>query len=80
MRVFVRVYGSLQRTSAVGQEEKVVEINDGWRVRDLLEDVNIWESDARAILINGRKARLDRRLRNRDRIELSSERKILRPE
>lgn len=69
MRVTVVVHGSLRTTSAVGTEEVIFEAQDGWRLRDLSEALNIWESEVREVRRNGERTRLDAKLRNRDRVE-----------
>jgi len=69
VRVTVVVHGSLRTTSAVGTEEVIFEAQDGWRLRDLSEALNIWESEVREVRRNGERTRLDAKLRNRDRVE-----------
>lgn len=72
MRISVAVHGHLQDTSAIGKEEVTFTLPDasGFRIRDLLESLNILEEEIRRIIINGRIGRLDEALRHRIKVEL----------
>ncbi len=69
MRISVRVHGHLKSTSAVGPEEKEYIARPGSTVREMLENLNIWEMEVRRVLRNGDETRLDSKVRPRDRLE-----------
>lgn len=69
MRISIMVHGHLKSTSAAGPEAKEHTVTNGTTVRDLLAELNIWESEIRRVLRNGELARLDSKLRARDRLE-----------
>jgi hypothetical protein len=69
MRISVKVHGNLRYTSSVGQDDKELYTNPGTCVRDLLGDLNIWETEIRRVLRNGREVRLSTPLRPRDMLE-----------
>jgi hypothetical protein len=70
MRITIAVNGHLKRTSALGSSRRDYDANQGCTVRDLLTEFNICESEVRRVFRNGRKARLDTKLRSRDHLEL----------
>ncbi len=72
MRVTVSVHGHLRETSAVGHDELTFVLPDagGMRVRDLLETLNVFEEEVGGVVLNGRRARLDKTLHGRVRVEL----------
>ena len=72
LRVTIRAEGRLARTARVGRDGQEVNVPQGGRVRDLLEEVGILDSEVRRITVNGRRARLDQALRRNDKVEVSS--------
>lgn len=70
MRITIQVNGNLKRTSSVGSAKRDYDIGHEATVRDILLDFNICESEVRRALCNGRKVRLDTKLRSRDHLEL----------
>jgi hypothetical protein len=69
MRISIRVHGNLKYTSSVGKDDKELYTRPGSCVRDLLADLNIWETEIRRILRNGQEVRLSTTLRPRDMLE-----------
>jgi len=69
MRISIQVHGNLKSTSAVGPVQKDYYTNPGCTIRELLGELNIWESEVRRILRNGEQVRLDAKLRSRDHLE-----------
>jgi hypothetical protein len=69
MRISVRVHGNLKYTSSVGTDEQEFYTTPGTCVRDLLGELNIWETEIRRVLRNGQVARLNTPLRARDLLE-----------
>ena len=77
MRVTICVHGHLCETSAVGHDELTFTLPDagGLRIRDLLETLNIFEEEVKEALLDGKRARLDKTLRGRVRVEFFPKRK-----
>ena len=77
MRVTVSVHGHLCETSAVGHDELTFALPDagGLRIRDLLETLNIFEEEVKEVLLDGNRARLDKTLRGRVRVEFFPKRR-----
>ena len=71
MTISIQVCGNLKALSSVGAEEKNYSCRQGSSVRDILEGLNILDSDVREVKRNGQRARLDTRLRERDVVEIS---------
>ena len=69
MKISIQVYGNLRSTSTVGPAKTEYHTNPGATVRDLLSELNIWESDIRRVLVNGQEVRLNAKLRARDSLE-----------
>jgi plasmid maintenance system antidote protein VapI len=72
MRISVQVHGNLRHTSSVGQEQKELFAQPGCSVKDLLQELNIWESEVRRVLRNGEEIRMNTAIRARDKLELFS--------
>ena len=70
MRITIEANGHLKRTSSIGSTRRDYDASHGTTVRDLLSEFNICESEVRRVLCNGKRARLDTRLRARDHLEL----------
>jgi sulfur carrier protein ThiS len=71
-RVTIKAHGRLSRNSRVGREETGVPLAEGGRVRDLLAEVGILDSEVRRVTVNGRRGRLDQSLRRNDRVEVQA--------
>ena len=69
MRISVRVHGNLKYTSSVGRDDKEFYATPGTCIRDVLGELNIWETEIRRVLRNGQEARLNTPLRARDLLE-----------
>ena len=71
MRVTVSVHGHLQETSSVGSDEFTFTLPDagGMRIRDLLESLSIFEEEVKQVNVNGKRARLDKIIQGRVRLE-----------
>jgi hypothetical protein len=70
MKISVQVHGNLRSTSAAGPALREYHALPGSRIRELLGDLNICESEVRRVMRNGQHARLDSRLQARDLLEL----------
>ena len=56
----------LARNSKVGREGGEVALPAGGRVRDLLQEVGLFDEEVRRVMVNGRRARLDTSLKRND--------------
>jgi sulfur carrier protein ThiS len=66
LRVRIVPCTKLARNSKVSREGSEVAIPDGGRVRDLLQEVGLFDEEVKRVMINGRRARLDSSLRTND--------------
>ena len=66
LRVRIVPCSKLARNSRVSREGGEVGIPDGGRVRDLLQEVGLFDEEVKRVIINGRRARLDSSLRPND--------------
>ena len=66
LRVRIKPCPKLARNSKVGREGGEVTIPDGGRVRDLLQEVGLFDEEVRRVFVNGRRARLDTSLNRND--------------
>jgi sulfur carrier protein ThiS len=66
LRVRIVPCTKLARNSKVSREGGEVAIPDGGRVRDLLQEVGLFDEEVKRVMINGRRARLDSSLRTND--------------
>jgi hypothetical protein len=66
LRVRIVACAKLARNSKVGREGSEVMVPDGGRVRDLLQEVGLFDEEVKRVVINGRRARLDSCLRAND--------------
>jgi len=71
-RVKVMARGRLAKNSRIQLEGTEVTLPEGGRVRDLLVEVGLFDEEVREVVVNGRRARLDRALHRDDRVELYS--------
>jgi sulfur carrier protein ThiS len=69
-RVKVIATGRLAKNSRIQTEGLDVTLPEGGRVRDLLNEVGVFDEEVREVVINGRRGRLDQALRRDDKIEL----------
>ena len=71
MRITVAVHGHLRSSSSVGHDEITFMLPDagGMRVRDLLDTLNILEEEVGVVNLNGRRARMDKTIHGRVRLE-----------
>jgi sulfur carrier protein ThiS len=72
LRVTIKAEGRLATTGRVSRDGMEVNVPQGVRVRDLLAEVGILDSEVKRITVNGRRARLDQALRRNDDVEVSS--------
>jgi sulfur carrier protein ThiS len=70
LRVRIRPCAKLARNSKVGREGGEVVLPSGGRVRDLLQEVGLFDEEVRRVVINGKRARLDTSLKRDDVVEL----------
>jgi sulfur carrier protein ThiS len=70
LRVRILPCARLARNSKVGREGGEITLPDGGRVRDLLQEVGLFDEEVRRVMINGRRARLDTSLKRNDVVEL----------
>ncbi len=70
LRVRVVPHGKLTTNSRVSRDGRDLNMPTGSRVRDVLVQVGLFDEEVRRVLVNGRRARLDRAVRNNDVIEL----------
>lgn len=66
LRVRIVPCMKLARNSKVSRDGSEVAIPDGGRVRDLLQEVGLFDEEVKRVMINGRRARLDSSLRAND--------------
>jgi sulfur carrier protein ThiS len=69
-RVRVVPRGKLLKNSRLDREGLDLQLPNGSRVRDLLDQLGVFEEEVRRVLVNGRRARLDYSLRRDDEVEL----------
>jgi sulfur carrier protein ThiS len=69
-RVKVIATGRLAKNSRIQMEGLDVTLPEGGRVRDLLNEVGVFDDEVREVVVNGRRGRLDQALRRDDKIEL----------
>jgi len=60
----------LARNSKVGREGGEVSLPAGGRVRDLLQEVGLFDEEVRRVVVNGKRARLDTSLKRNDVVEV----------
>ena len=70
VRVRVVARGKLARNSRISREGVNVSLQDGGRVRDLLQEVGLFDGEVRRVLVNGRRARLDTSLKRDDVVQV----------
>ncbi len=66
LRVRILPSEKLARNSKVGREGGEVVLPNGGRVRDLLQEVGLFDEEVRRVLVNGKRARLDTSLKRND--------------
>ena len=66
IRIKIKVYAELQAYLPGKQEESVIQIREGARVRDLMESLKMPEHRVMLILKNGKKAKEEDRLSDGD--------------
>lgn len=66
LRVRIVPCARLARHSKINREGSEVTISNGGRVRDLLQEVGLFDEEVRSVEINGRRARLETSLRTND--------------
>ncbi len=66
LRVRIVPCPKLARNSKVSREGGEVALPDGGRVRDLLQEVGLFDEEVKRVVINGRRARLDTSLKTND--------------
>ena len=66
LRVRIVPCTKLARNSKVSRDGNEVVIPDGGRVRDLLQEVGLFDEEVKRVMINGRRARLDSSLKAND--------------
>ncbi len=69
-RVKVMATGRLAKSSRIQVEGLDVTLPEGGRVRDLLNEVGVFDDEVREVVVNGRRGRLDQALRRDDKVEL----------
>lgn len=69
-RVRVVPYGRLAKDSPISSEGMEVSLPEGARVRELLSEVGLFDEEVRSVLVNGRRGRLDQKLRRNDVVEV----------
>ena len=71
MRVSFYAHGYFKFTSTIGEEGMHLTLVEtaAHRIRDLLPTFNISEEEVERVTINGNKTRLDRQVRDADRVE-----------
>jgi sulfur carrier protein ThiS len=69
-RVRVVPRGRLAKDSRVGRQGTEIELPEGARVRELLAEVGLFDEEVRRVVVNGRRGRLDQRLRRNDVVEV----------
>jgi sulfur carrier protein ThiS len=66
LRVRIVPCAKLAKHSKVNREGSDVSLPDGGRVRDLLQEVGLFDEEVKRVAINGRRARLDTSLKPND--------------
>ena len=82
MRISVAVHGYFQDIASIGRDEVVITLPDSgsYRIRDLLDHINLLEEEIRRVTLNGRAVRLDTILRHRVKLEFFPRRyRVARP-
>ena len=69
-RVRVVPCGKLAQNSRVSSEGMEVSLPEGARVRELLAEVGLFDEEVRSVFVNGRRGRLDQKLRRNDVVEV----------
>jgi hypothetical protein len=71
MHVTFRAHGWFQYTSTIGPDGVTLSLSDteALKVRDMLAPLNITEEEVERVVINGKRTRLEARIRNRDQVE-----------
>ncbi len=70
LRVRIVPCAKLARNSKIGRDGGQVALPDGCRVRDLIQEVGLFEEEVRRVMVNGRRARLDTSLHRDDIVQL----------
>lgn len=70
LRVRVVPHGRLASHSRISSAGLDVTMPAGSRIRDLLVQVGLFDEEVKRVMVNGRRARLDKALRRNDLIEL----------
>jgi len=70
LRVRIVPCSKLARNSKIGREGGEVALPDGGRVRDLLQEIGLFDEEVRRIVINGKRARLDTSLKRNDVVQV----------
>ncbi len=66
LRVRIVPCAKLAKHSKVSRDGSEVSMPDGGRVRDLLQEVGLFDEEVKRVQINGRRARLDTSLKAND--------------
>jgi hypothetical protein len=71
IRIHIKASHRFAARTAVTVAGITRDVPDGWHLRDLIADLEIYEGDLGKVTVNGKRARMDTRLRRDDEIELS---------
>jgi len=72
LRVRIVPCSKLAKNSKIGRDGSEVVLPDGGRVRDLLQEVGLFDEEVKRVIINGRRARLDTSLRANDVVQVEA--------
>jgi len=70
LRVRVVPHGRLAKNSRISSEGQALNMPLGSRIRDVLIQVGLFDEEVKRVMVNGRRARLDKAVRRDDLIEL----------
>lgn len=72
LRVRISTCSKLARNSKLGRDGGEVSLPAGGRVRDLLQEVGLFDEEIRRVFVNGRRARLDTSLKRDDMVRVEA--------